>query len=58
MLRAYDKMTGQEIGAMYMPAGQTGSPMTYMLDGKQYHRARHRRPGGFGAELIAFRVPS
>ena len=26
----------QEVGAVYMPAPQTGSPMTYMLNGKQY----------------------
>ena len=36
MLRAYDKATGQEVGAVYMPAPQTGSPMTYMLNGRQY----------------------
>ena len=26
----------QDAGAVYMPAPQTGSPMTYMLNGKQY----------------------
>ena len=36
MLRAYDKATGKEVGAVYMPAPQSGSPMTYMLNGKQY----------------------
>ena len=36
MLRAYDKKTGQEVGAVWMPAPQSGSPMTYMVDGKQY----------------------
>ena len=36
MLRAYDKATGEEVGAVYMPGAQTGSPMTYMLNGKQY----------------------
>jgi quinoprotein glucose dehydrogenase len=36
MLRAYDKDTGKDVGEVWMPAGQTGSPMTYMLDGKQY----------------------
>ena len=36
MLRAYDKATGKEVGAVYMPAPQTGSPMTYLLDGRQY----------------------
>jgi quinoprotein glucose dehydrogenase len=36
MLRAYEKASGREAGAVYMPAGQSGTPMTYMLDGKQY----------------------
>ena len=36
MLRAYDKATGKDAGAVYMPAPQSGSPMTYMLNGKQY----------------------
>ena len=34
LLRAYDKTTGKELGALYMPAPQTGGPMSYMLDGK------------------------
>src|SRR5262249_53093326 len=36
MLRAYDKKSGQEVGAVLIPAPQSGSPMTYMVDGKQY----------------------
>jgi quinoprotein glucose dehydrogenase len=28
MLRAYDKATGKEVGAVWMPAPQSGSPMT------------------------------
>ena len=36
MLRAYDKATGEDVGAVFMPAPQTGSPMTYMFNGKQY----------------------
>jgi quinoprotein glucose dehydrogenase len=56
MLRAYDKMTGRELGAVYMPAGQTGSPMTYMLNGKQY-LVLAISGIGFGAELIAFNLP-
>jgi quinoprotein glucose dehydrogenase len=36
MLRAYDKTNGKEVGAVFMPAPQTGSPMTYQLNGKQY----------------------
>ncbi len=35
MLRAYDKASGNEVGAVYMPGAQTGSPMTYMLNGRQ-----------------------
>ena len=27
---------GKEVGAVYMPAPQSGSPMTYMLNGRQY----------------------
>ena len=29
MLRAYDKQTGAEVGAVLLPAAQSGSPMTY-----------------------------
>ena len=36
MLRAYDKTTGREVGAVLMPAQQSGSPMTYSLNGRQY----------------------
>jgi len=36
MLRAYDKQTGAEVGAVWMPAQQSGNPMTYMVDGRQY----------------------
>ena len=36
MLRAYDKETGENIGEVWMPAAQWGSPMTYMVDGRQY----------------------
>jgi quinoprotein glucose dehydrogenase len=56
MLRAYDKATGKEVGAVPMPAGQTGTPMTYTLNGKQYI-AVAIAAGGFPAELIAFKLP-
>ena len=36
MLRAYDKMTGENVGEVWMPAGQSGTPMSYMIDGRQY----------------------
>src|SRR5678809_384345 len=35
-LRAYDKATGQEKGAVFMDKVQTGATMTYMHQGKQY----------------------
>ena len=56
MLRAYDKATGKELGAVYMPAGQTGTPMTYMLGGKQYIVVAIAGQG-FPAELIAYKLP-
>jgi quinoprotein glucose dehydrogenase len=56
MLRAYDKATGQEVGAVYMPAPQTGSPMTYMLDGKQYI-VLAISGGTYSGELVSFRLP-
>ncbi len=55
MLRAYDKATGKEVGAVPLPAGQTGTPMTYMLGGKQYIALAIAGPG-FPAELIAFKL--
>jgi quinoprotein glucose dehydrogenase len=57
MLRAYDKRTGQEAGAVYMPASQTGSPMTYMLNGRQYIVVAISSQN-FPGELIAFRLPA
>jgi hypothetical protein len=32
---SYDKMTGADVGAVKMPDKQTGSPMTYVINGKQ-----------------------
>ena len=56
MLRAYDKKTGADAGAVYMPAPQTGSPMTYMLNGRQYIVVAISNQN-FPGELIAFRLP-
>ncbi len=57
MLRAYDKASGKDAGAVYMPAGQTGTPMTYMLNGKQYIVVAIGGTG-YEAEFIAFRLPN
>jgi len=57
MLRAYDKATGKEVGAVYMPAPQSGSPMTYMWQGKQYIVVAVGG-GNYSGEYIAFTLPS
>ena len=53
MLRAYDKATGQDAGAVYMPAPQTGSPMTYFYNGKQYILVAISG-ASYTGELVAF----
>jgi len=57
MLRAYDKVTGKEVGAVFMPAPQSGSPMTYMVNGRQYIVVAVSG-GPYSGEYIAFSVPS
>jgi len=57
MLRAYDKKTGKEVGAVFMPAPQTGSPMTYMHNGKQYIVVAVSG-GPYSGEYIAYALPS
>jgi quinoprotein glucose dehydrogenase len=57
MLRALDKLDGREVGAISMPAPQSGSPMTYMLNGRQYLVVAISG-GGYSGELVAFRLPS
>ena len=56
MLRAYDKATGKDVGAVYMPAPQGGSPMTYMLGGEQYIVVAVSG-AGYSGELIAYKLP-
>ena len=52
MLRAYDKKSGKELGAVYMPAGQTGTPMTYTANGKQYIALTL-----LGGQMVALTLP-
>jgi len=56
MLRAYDKATGSEVGSVYMPAAQSGSPMTYMLNGQQYIVVAVSG-GNYAGEYLAFTLP-
>ena len=55
-LRAYDKATGKDAGDIFMPAPQTGSPMTYLLNGKQYLVVAIGGTGSPG-ELVAYKLP-
>jgi len=53
-LVAYDKATGELKGSVDLPAGAIGSPMTYMLEGRQYLGVT---VGGDSPSLIALRLP-
>ncbi len=57
MLRAYDKKTGKEVGAVFMPAPQSGSPMTYTVNGRQYIVVAISG-GNYSGEYLAFRLPA
>ena len=56
IFRAYDKLTGEVVAAITLPANPTGSPMSYMASGRQYivvAAATLETP----AELIALALP-
>ena len=55
LLRAYDKLTGEDVGAVEMPNKQTGSPMSYSIDGRQFIVLAVS--GNDGAELLAYALP-
>jgi len=57
MLRAYDQKTGTEVGHVLMPSGQSGSPMTYMINGKQYIMVAVSG-GDYSGEYICYTLPS
>lgn len=54
-LVAYDKANGQELGSVDLPRGAIGTPMTYMVDGRQYIAMTI---GGTPPQLIAFALPT
>ena len=56
MLRAYDKATGDEVGAVYMTAPQSGSPMSYRVNDQQYIVVA-TSGGGQSATLLAYKLP-
>jgi quinoprotein glucose dehydrogenase len=56
MFRAFDKQTGEIVWEMELPAGTSGSPMTYLAGGKQYivvAVSGRQHPG----ELVALALP-
>ena len=57
MLRAYDKQTGQQVGAVLMPNFQSGSPMTYMSGGTQYIVVAVQGTGASGGQYMAYALP-
>ena len=57
MLRAYDKTTGAQVGAKLMPAPQSGSPMTYMVNGRQFIIVAVSG-GNYSGEYLAFSLPA
>src|SRR5436190_19892320 len=56
MLRAYDKTNGNQVGAVFMPAPQSGSPMTYLAGGRQYIVVAISG-GNYSGEYLAFTLP-
>ena len=57
MLRAYEKASGKQVGAIYLPAPQSGSPMTYLARGKQYIVVAVSG-GPYSGEYISFALPN
>ena len=56
MFHAYDKLTGETLWEYELPKRQSGVPMTYMADGKQYI-AMAISARGEPAELVALTLP-
>ena len=57
LLRAYDKQNGKLVGGVLMQAPQSGSPMTYMIDGRQYIIVATSGGGVATGEYVAFALP-
>ena len=52
-LVAYDKRSGAELASVDLPAGAIGTPLTYMVDARQYIALTVGR----GPRLVAFALP-
>ena len=56
MFRAHDKMTGEILAEIELPNAQSGLPMTYLHEGRQYI-VISVGGGGQPAELVALALP-
>ena len=56
IFRAYDKQTGEIVAEIDLPNTQSGQPMTYEVDGKQYIAMFVSGSGG-PAQLVALALP-
>ncbi len=56
MLRAYDQANGSQVGEVWLPAPQSGSPMTYSYDGKQYIMVAVSG-GNYSGDYLAYALP-
>lgn len=56
VLRAHDKQSGEILAEIELPASQSGTPMTYLHEGKQYI-VMSVSGGGRPAEIVALALP-
>ena len=57
LLRAFDKVTGEELWRIDLGARTTGAPMTYLHEGRQFLVVA-TGGGDQGAELVALSLPN
>ena len=59
LLHAYDKKTGEDIAQIPMPGMQTGVPMTYVHQGRQFILVPVAANAATGttAQLVAYALP-
>ena len=58
MLDAYDKKTGELVAQLPMPGMQTGLPMTYMHNNRQFILVAVGAANGQGPQLVAYAIPA
>ena len=56
MFRAIDKKTGEIVSEFTLPGRQSGVPMTYAIDGRQYIIVAISG-GAYSGEYVAFTLP-